>query len=389
VVKAVWEVDRLLAEASEQFDFLLQLTPVNGEQAWQEFKRLRFDRKPAFYYRPLPAEPVVLKRNLYKAPVEQVEDPALAQIFREKIDDVDRQITMLHDRNTPRFLHESVQLFGGVEDELFDLAIEILTKVPSRSRDEPTKGRLSPAQFAERARGEIELLKQQYPSLTAQVEVRADVTGLMVSRGNLLVSSHSRIPPSRVEALLQHEVGTHVLTYHNGRTQPFRQLYTGLAGYDALQEGLAVLTEYLVGELSRPRLRLLAARVVAARRLIEGASFLDTFHELDDDYDFARRNAFIIAMRTYRGGGLTKDAVYLRGLCQILEYLGKGGQLEPLFVGKIAAQHIPIVRELLWRGVLHNPPLVPRYISRPEVLGRLEQLRGGMSVMDLVLGSRR
>lgn len=389
VVKAVWEVDRLLAEACEQFDFLLQLTPVNGEEAWQEFRRLRFERKPVFTYRPLPAEPVVLKRNLYKAPVEQVEDPALAQILREKVDDVDRQITMLQDRNTPRFLHESMQLFGGVEDSLFDLAVEILEKVPSRSRDESSKGQLLPEQFAERAREEIEYLRQQYPPLTAAVEVRSDVTGLMVSRGNLLVSTHSRIPTSRVEALLQHEVGTHVLTYHNGRIQPFRQLYTGLAGYDALQEGLAVLTEYLVGGLSRPRLRLLAARVVAARRLIEGAAFVETYRELDRNYDFAHRAAFIVAMRTYRGGGLTKDAVYLRGLCQILEYLGKGGELEPLFVGKIAAQHIPIVRELLWRRVLQQPPLVPRYMGRPDVVARLEQLRRGMSVMDLVLRSKK
>jgi len=389
VVKAVWEVDRLLAEACEQFDFLLQLTPVNGEEAWQEFRRLRFERKPVFSYRPLPAEPVVLKRNLYKAPVEQVEDPALAQVLREKVDDVDRQITMLQDRNTPRFLHESMQLFGGVEDSLFDLAVQILQTVPSRSRDEPSKGQLLPAQFAERAREEIEYLRQQYPPLTAAVEVRSDVTGLMVSRGNLLVSTHSRIPWSRVEALLQHEVGTHVLTYHNGRIQPFRQLYTGLAGYDALQEGLAVLTEYLVGGLSRPRLRLLAARVVAARRLIEGATFVETYRELDRNYDFPHRTAFTVAMRIYRGGGLTKDAVYLRGLCQILEYLGKGGKLDPLFVGKIAAQHIPIVRELLWRRVLQQPPLVPRYMGRPDVVSRLEKLRRGMSVMDLILRSKK
>ena len=69
VVKAVWAVDRQLAAVSNQFDYLLQLTPVNGEQAWQEFRRHRFERKPVFTYRPLPAEPVVLKRNLYKAPV--------------------------------------------------------------------------------------------------------------------------------------------------------------------------------------------------------------------------------------------------------------------------------------------------------------------------------
>ena len=76
-----------------------------------------------------------------------------------------------------------------------------------------------------------------------------DVTGLMVSRGSLLVSSRMRIPVSRAEALIQHEVGTHVLTYYNGKAQPFRQLYSGLAGYESLQEGLAVLAEHLVGAL--------------------------------------------------------------------------------------------------------------------------------------------
>ncbi|MEJ2582695.1 MAG: hypothetical protein P8127_13825 [Acidobacteriota bacterium] len=60
VVKAVWEVDEMLASASEAYDFLLQLTPVNGEQAWRQFQRHNFERAPAFHYRPLPIEPVVL-----------------------------------------------------------------------------------------------------------------------------------------------------------------------------------------------------------------------------------------------------------------------------------------------------------------------------------------
>jgi uncharacterized protein (TIGR02421 family) len=198
------------------------------------------------------------------------------------------------------------------------------------------------------------------------------------------VSARSQIPASRVEALIQHEVGTHVLTYHNGRTQRLRHLYTGFAGYEALQEGLAVLAEYLVGGLSRPRLRLLAARVVAARRLIEGATFVETFRELDRAYGFDRRTAYGVTMRTYRGGGLTKDVVYLRGLRQILAYLARGGELSPLFVGKIATQHIPIIQELQWRGVLREPPLTPRYMSRADTLRRLERLAGGISVTALL-----
>lgn len=384
VVKAVWEVDRLLAEASDQFDFLLQLTPVNTEQAWKAFRRSDYERKPVFHYRPLPAEPVVLKRKLYRAPVERIEDPALAQILREKVVEVDRQITMLQDRNTPKCLHESVQLFGGVEDELLELALEILEMIPPGSREPSSKRTLRAADVAGLARAEIEFLRGQYPEVNSTVEVRPDITGLIVSQGNLLIGSHLRVPEFRINALLQHEIGTHVLTFWNGRAQPFRQLYTGLAGYDDLQEGLAVLAEYLVGGLSRPRLRLLAARVLAVHFLVDGASFVDSYRALWGQYGFARRTAFGIAMRVYRGGGLTKDACYLRGLLKVLQYLAKGGGMECLFIGKIGVEHVPIVQELLWRGVLRAPPLTPRYMGEPRTEEKLKQLRQGMTLIELV-----
>ncbi len=389
VVKAVWEVDAMLAEASESYEFLLSLTPVNGEQAWHEFERKRFERTPAFHYRPLPVEPVVLKRSLYQAPVERIEDPTLALVFREKLDELDRQITMLQDRNTHRFLHESVQLYGGVEDSLHELAVGLLERIPPRSREGPSTGTVEPEAFAARAREEIEFLRAQWAAVKTGVDIRSDVTGLLVSKGRLLVSVYSRIPVSRVEALIQHEVGTHVLTYHNGKAQKLRLLSTGLAGYDSLQEGLAVLSEYLVGGLSRPRLRLLAGRVVAAKCLLDGATFVDTFRELQNTYGFANRVAFTVTARTFRSGGLTKDAVYLRGLRQILDYLGGGGSLEPLFVGKIAAAHIPIIRELTWRGVLVTPPLMPRYMHLPQSLFRLECVRRGVTVADLFDGRKR
>jgi uncharacterized protein (TIGR02421 family) len=191
-----------------------------------------------------------------------------------------------------------------------------------------------------------------------------------------------------VEALIQHEIGTHVLTYYNGRAQRLRHMSIGLASYDALQEGLAVLSEYLVGGLSRPRLRLLAARVVAARLVVEGASFIDTFRVLTETHGLAHRTAFVVTVRTHRGGGLTKDAVYLRGLKQLVDHLGRGGEVEELFIGKISLVHIPIVRELRWRGVLVEPPLLPRWMKLPDSLERLAQLRRGVSVIKLIGGHR-
>ena len=70
-------------------------------------------------------------------------------------------------------------------------------------------------------------------------------------------------------------------------------------------------------------------------------------------------------MRTYRGGGLTKDAVYLRGLLQILKYLREGGELEPLYIGKIASAHLPLIAELRLRHVIKPPALRPRYLEDP------------------------
>ena len=384
VVKAVWDVDAQLAQVNSAFDFLLQVTPINTDAAWRQFKSSRFEKLPDFHYLPSPMNPALLKRQLYRIPIERVEDPALHQVFREKQEELDRKITMLRDRNTSAFLYGSLQLYGGVGQRLYQLADEILGVTPSRSRDEAKGGKVSAETFAKRAIEEFDYYRARDPNFGATVKVTEKVAGIMVSRGKLLINKNLKTPVARINALLQHEVGTHLLTYYNGRAQPFRQLHSGLAGYDELQEGLAVLAEYLVNGLGRPRMRQLAARVIAAKQLVDGATFIDTFRMLDRNYDFSQRSAFTITMRIYRGGGLTKDAVYLRGLQTILKYFAAGGEIEPLFVGKFAADHIPIIQELQFRKVLHPPTLRPRYMTDPTALRRLEQVRMGVTVTDLL-----
>jgi uncharacterized protein (TIGR02421 family) len=384
MVKAVWEVDRQLAEISSAFDLLLQVTPINADEAWLGFRRKHFEHDPVFMSRPLKLDPTLAKRQLFSIPIERIEDPTLGQLFRDQQVELDRKLTMVGDRGTPQFLYGSLQVFGGVDPSLLKVAVEILSRVPSRTRDESPRGAVSASEFAARAEQELAYYRRQCPSMTSGVQVRDDVVGLMVSRGSLLVGARTKIPKSRVEALVAHEVGTHVLTYVNGKSQPFRQLYVGLPGYEELQEGVAVLSEYLVGGLSRPRLRLLAARVVATHRMIEGATFVEVFRELDRAQDFAQRSAFNVAMRVFRGGGLTKDVVYLRGLLDLLAYLRGGGDFERLLVGKFGLDHVPIIEELQLRQVMGPPPLRPRHLDDPAVTKRLAAVRQEGSVFDLV-----
>lgn len=384
IVKAVWEIDEQITAIGNSFDFLLQVTPLNIQQSWSTFRRGHFEHRPRFKYRPLPIDPVLIKRKLFQIPLERVEDATLEQLFQEQQLYLDRQLTMLIDRDTPRFRHGSLQLYGELDDELRDLSLELLRRLPPRSRDESTVDAIDAETFATIARQEISSFSKIFPQIKSQVVVRDDVAGLLVSQGNLFIGSDVRIPRTRIEALIQHEVGTHILTYNNGLVQPFRLLRVGLAGYEELQEGLAVFAEYLVGGLTRPRLRLLAARVVAARLMVEGATFVDVFRELTNRFRFTHQAAFTITLRIFRSSGLTKDAIYLRGLLKLLEYLKGGGALEQLLVGKIAAHHLPIIRELQWRKILEPVLLLPRYLADPLLEEKIKRVRNGATLLDLV-----
>ncbi|WP_116543808.1 flavohemoglobin expression-modulating QEGLA motif protein [Pontibacter virosus] len=383
VVPAVWRIDKQLTSISDQFRFLLLVTPINAEEAWEEFRRKKFKQVPNFHYRLMPVDADMLKRKLYNIPIEKVEDPTLAFLFRDKRHELDKTLSMLANRNTPHFLYSSLQLFGGVDEQLLKVAEGILAAIPEPVRAENVP--LIPVdEFAALAEREIAYLKSQYPALESGVDIRKDIVGLIVSKGRLNIGTDAKIPRHRAEALIQHEVGTHILTYFNGKAQPLQQLYVGAPGYEELQEGLAVLSEYLVGGLDQDRLRILAARVVAVHHLTKGCSFTENFLRLKEEYRFSDETAFNVTMRVHRGGGLTKDAVYLRGLVHLLNYLKEGHELEPLLIGKIRQEYIPIVQELIYRQVLRPVPIRPRYLTDPAVKPKLEKLKTGISVFNLL-----
>jgi len=383
MVRAVWTADEQLAGISSSFDLLIAINPTKPQALWDAFRRSNYDKAPEFRYRRLPIDPSLVKRALYLTDLERIEDPVIASLFREKQFELDRQLTMLSDRGTPRFLLGSQQLYGPCSPELVRHAEEILERIPSTARGSPAGASVGAKEFCRRAESELEAYRAVSDEFTATVQVSDKVmAGLMVSHGHLLVAPDYRSPKARIDALIQHEIGTHLVTYYNGKAQRFRQLSTGLAGYDELQEGLAVLAEFLVGGMSPARLRILAARVLSVRAAIDGGGFIDVFRLLCR-FGFSRRTSFNVCIRVFRGGGLTKDMVYLRGLLSVLEHLRQGGDLTSLYLGKIAIQHIEIVQQLRSRSILTAPPFVPHFLERPDSLRRLQQVRDGLHLYDL------
>lgn len=378
------EIDKALQAESQRFDFLMLVTPTNVQEAWEAFKNNRYAKNPVFQYRPMPLDPDLVKRSLYNLPIEDILDPNIAYLFRDKRRELDEMMSMLDDRNSPDFVHGSLQVFGNVSDQLLHVAEAMITVIDSNGISlQSSSEKLNAHEFAELATAEIAYLNSQCPELNTTVRVRNDVSGVMVNRGVLNISSNYKITKERAEALIQHEVGTHIATYFNGKAQSLQLFSLGVPGYEKLQEGLAVFSEYMVDGLSNERLKILAARVICVRHMLMGNSFVDTFSLLVEQYNFTEDIAFNITMRVYRGGGLTKDAVYLQGLIELLEYLREGNDINILTIGKIRKDYIPIIQDLIQRGYLKQPAVIPRYLSE-AYLSRLDFIKKEGSIFKLI-----
>lgn len=383
-VQAARRADAALARISASFDFLLGVSPINSVQACDAFEAGGCRTQPRFQYRPLPVNPDIVKRRLYAIDLRAVEDPVLEHLFAEKRMELDQQLTMLQRRNTPAFRYVSLLQYGPVEPELLALANTLLEAFP------PGTGRCGERLGAAAVQAEATRMLARYarraPAFAAaETSLRSDTgPGLMVSGSSLLISTATMVPRERLDPLLQHEISVHVLTYINGSQQGLGIFGAGLAGYEGLQEGLGVFAEFLVGGLTVARLRLLAARVVVVDAMLGGADFIQCHRLLQGKHGFSSGGAFNIVARIFRSGGLTKDAIYLRGFQQVLRRVADGGSLDPLWYGKIAEHHVPVVEELKARGMLRPPVATPEFLERPCAQARLSHLRQGHSFIDVL-----
>lgn len=374
-------VDRCLCSIDEKLDWLKLLSPLDTHGLWEAFESAGYRVEPELAYPAFDMDLRRLRRALLELPVEDVEIPELQALLWEKQRELDRLIELLELRGTAGFLPAAVDLWGDAEPDLRALAEEILRTVRDDAAPAETAGCEA---ICEEARRQLERYREREPHFECRIEVVEDLTArLMVAKDTLLVERDIRVPVHQVAPLVHHEIGTHVLTRYNGALQGLRQLQCGLAHYQNLQEGLAVLAEYLSGYLSPARLRILAARVVATAAVCAGRGVVDLSAELRDRYGFAPADAFNIALRVARGGGMTKDAAYLRGVRDLLGYLRDGGSLEFLFIGKLGLPQVPTLRVLARLGLIRPPALLPLFLQSPAGRARLERCRGA-TVLDLL-----
>lgn len=388
-IEPVKKLDMQINKVAGAFDFLMAVTPINTDAAWQEFEQGGKERAPSFLYRPLTIDTDAAKRTLFSTSFENLEDPVLYEIYREKQRELDLQLTAIDLRDTARFKEASRLLYGPVEPDLLHMAHDILalprTSAAALQGQGGLEGHVDCFALQDAARRMVADYRAAYEDFDADVVIRDDVlAGMIVSGPRLLVSRSTRVTRSRVVPLLSHEIGVHLVTYFAGDAQGLRIFRSGLAGYEGLQEGLAVFAEYLVGGLTPGRLRLLAARVVGCAAMLEGADFTETYRLLGRDHGFSDSAAFNLTVRLYRSGGLAKDAIYLRGLRDVLDHVAAGKPLEPFWLGKFANAHLPVIEELTARGLLKATPITPSFLAAKGADKRLAAARAGLTPPDII-----
>lgn len=377
------EIDLELYEIQSSYELLRLLQPINIDEAWEGFRDRGFERAPEFEYPDTSVDTSALRNRLGELRIDTLDDPALLYFLSAKQDELELELRLIERRNTGSFLATSIQLYGPVQQELIREAEVLLEAFGPEDGTGPDE-MVEEDEVERLARDELAHYASVDSSFSAELRIRPEQEGFIASKGDLLFPESLRMPHRRAFALMQHEVGVHIVTHHNGLKQPLRLLCSGLSSYDELQEAFGALAEHLVDGFTAARMRTLAARTLAARMTEERLEFVDVFRRLTRDYGFNESGAFRIAARVHQAGGFTRDQIYLRGLIYLLRYIAAGGELEPMYLGKLGHKEVPMIHDLRKRGVLREPPLRPRFLEMDGAPERLERIRQGVSPKALV-----
>lgn len=362
--KSILKVDRELFQLVKHFELLNYINPINLEQEKKAFFASKCTTNPEFRYRPININPFELKRKLYKLEVEHISDVNIAQMYADTIGAYVDKIDLLASLGTNQFLYNSLRYFGEPDKQDVRNA-EYLLHLPELESETQKVASIT-------AEDAVPLFKQAFDDygMEAKVELSSKtVAAAMVlnRKKKVLLKRGARFGPKQLQLLINHEIGVHMVTTMNSGQQPLKIFNLGLPVNTCTQEGLAVLSEYLSGTISMKRLRELGLRVIALDMVTSGADFRKTFRVLVNDHGMDVNEAFFLVTRAYRGGGFTKDFLYLRGFRDLYHFWKAGNDLRPLLIGKTSLDYYPTIVEMMDRGLLRQPQFITRAFEQPNL----------------------
>jgi uncharacterized protein (TIGR02421 family) len=358
---SIREIDHILTEAVEAIRIFHHVNPTNEKEQKARFLQRPSPRtEPEFVYPPLGFSPDNLLDSLRGAPVAGIEDPRLRRLYANRRDELIRTVELLRVRGTREFFRRSLDLIGRPPRDMVQDAEDILT-LP---REEAQRD-LSAVEVKQMLERHVELYQKRHPGFECKIDMVPHMSSTMyVDQNRIHIKAGASYSKVAAECDMHHEIEAHVLTWLNGQQQPLGLLRVGMRGTMAFQESLGVFTEIASGVMAPERVASLCSRVVAVDSLVRGLEFFELFERLVEEFGFDADFAYSVCQRVFRGGGFTKDWVYLAEVGGILRYWATGGDLARLLLGKVTLEEVGTIGELLDEGVLEPPRFLPLYLEK-------------------------
>ena len=352
-------LDRALFALARGLDTLSYINPVNLRSEQKRFFQKPGRYRPSFQYRPLAIDPYRFREQLYRLPVHEIRDAGIQGMYRDVIDALSSKIDMLVRIGQPGFLYESLKYYGEPSFTDEQNANFLLYAHEFEPGEAPTYDCEALCQlFRDNADAwGMACRVESSNRLVAQAMVAGARRTVVINRNVAMDSREAR-------ALVHHELGVHMATTLNAVAQPLRVFTLGLPGNTLTQEGLAILNEFQSGNMSLKRLKGLALRVLAVKQMLRYDDFLHTWQYLVDELGMDHQAAFTLAVRVHRGGGFTKDHLYLRGVAEALA-LHRQRDIANLYVGKTGFSYLPLLDEMVARQQIPAPAYIPPFLREP------------------------
>lgn len=340
------EIDSNLNRMVQQIELLNYVNPINIEQEKRNFFSSKYNINPHFKYRKIDFDAHALQQKLFSQKIDSIIDEESRAFYRDVIYDYSGLIQCIETIGQGRkFYYNALKSFGTPTEKDVENAKFIL-----HFNDEVYfDNEMLSVYTAEEAAAYFERFMQVY-DFPLKIKYSTKISAAAMVQNNtqtLILKKNHKYSANQLKVLANHEIGVHLVTTFNGLDQPLKIFYNGFPNNVETQEGLAVFSEYMSGCLTLHRLKELAYRVIAADSLRKGFAFCDTFDLLHNQYKLNREEAYNITLRAHRGGGFTKDYMYLTGLKKVYDAYYRKENLNPLLTGKVSLEQAAIVKK--WR----------------------------------------
>ncbi len=348
----LFEIDANLDRLVKKIELLSYVNPLNIEKEKHQFFASKFKQDPDFRYPKLKFSPYKLHRLFFSQRLERIEDELIRNMYKEIIYYYSNMVQCIETIGQKKHFHyNSLRVYGSPTEKDVENARFIL-----HFADEPLTGDMEKIFTPDEAKSYFENFAAQYDfplNIKFSTHIAADAMVSNTAQA-LLIKRNTKFSKNQLLTLANHEIGVHLVTTYNARQQPLKIFSNGFPKTVETQEGLAVFSEYMSGALTLKRLKELAYRVLASDSLIKGYTFSGTFDLIHNQYKLNRNDAFAITLRAHRGGGFTKDRLYLSGLRKIYKRYLKEESMEPLLSGKVSMDYEAMINQLRKKGLVRK-----------------------------------